>query len=290
MDVQQRNSAPGKRRSLPLSLFGLLPPARRFWVGAASQSVGCLRRVGQPIAELPNPNHQCRQITFCLQRHELVTLQAYTAATLEQEQQQQRQQLNGAGSPPAGDPSLADGGGSSSSEGLPTDSEGQPLLHYSVRSMQPQGLEPPPLAGPRLEEDPLPIQHDPTGRLLGQVNSVEAGRVHGFACLKGAPGAELAVTVYVDGVLAGHGQASLPTQTQAVRRLCQLDGAASNDAAAAAAGQPHVGRDGSGSGVGFVVPLPPLPQGLHTVSMRSDVVGVGRCIAPPAMQFANSVQ
>ncbi|KAL4427755.1 hypothetical protein ABPG75_001844 [Micractinium tetrahymenae] len=192
-------------------------------------------------------------------RTELVEVQARAAAALEQ----QRQQAGGAGSPPAGDPT---GGGDPALAGAGTGGgaghAGQPLLFYSVRSMQPGAQEPPPLTGPKLEEDPLPIQHDPAEKLTGQVNSVEAGRVHGWACLKGAPGAELTVSVYVDGVLAGRGQASLPTQTPAVRRLCQLD-SGGGTAAAAQAGQPHLGRDASG--VGFVVPLPPLPQGLHTL-------------------------
>ncbi|KAL4449403.1 hypothetical protein ABPG77_007047 [Micractinium sp. CCAP 211/92] len=192
-------------------------------------------------------------------RTELVEVQARAAAALEK----QRQLAGGAGSSPAGDsagggdPALAGAGG-----GNPADPTAQPLLFYSVRSMQPGTQEPPPLAGPRVEEDPLPIQHDPAEKLTGQVNSVEAGRVHGWACLKGGAAAELAVSVYVDGVLAGRGQASLPTQTPAVRRLCQLDSGA-GDSAAARAGQPHLGRDTSG--VGFVVPLPPLPQGLHTL-------------------------
>lgn len=185
--------------------------------------------------------------------------QSRTAAALEQ----QRQLTGGKGSSPAGDPAgsgdpaLAGAGASN-----PVDPAAQPLLFYSVRGMQPGAQEPPPLTGPRIEEDPLPIQHDPAQKLTGQVNSVEAGRVHGWACLKGGGASELTVSAYVDGMLAGRGQASLPTQTPAVRRLCQLDGGG----AVAQAGQPHPGRDASG--VGFVVPLPPLPQGLHTVRLR----------------------
>lgn len=212
------------------------------------------------------------------QRTELVEVQARAAAALEK----QRQLAGGAGSSPAGDsagggdPALAGAGG-----GNPADPTAQPLLFYSVRSMQPGTQEPPPLAGPRVEEDPLPIQHDPAEKLTGQVNSVEAGRVHGWACLKGGAAAELAVSVYVDGVLAGRGQASLPTQTPAVRRLCQLDSGA-GDSAAARAGQPHLGRDTSG--VGFVVPLPPLPQGLHTV--RWCRAEAGRAPAMPLRLLA----
>jgi len=145
-----------------------------------------------------------------------------------------------------------------------TVAEGQPLLFYSVRAQQQFGPEPPLLVGPRLEDDPLPLGSDAVGRLLGQVNSVEAGRVHGWACFKGALGTDLAITVYVDGVRVGQAQALLPTQTSAVRRLCHMDTLA---LAGAQQEQQAVMRGGEG-GVGFVVPLPPLPEGLHVVSCR----------------------
>lgn len=157
------------------------------------------------------------------------------------------------GSPPAGDPATD----AALSGGALEQAGGQPLLFYSVRSMQPGGAEPPPLSGPRLEEDPAPIQVDPEGHLLGQVNSVEAGRVHGWACVKGTPGSELTISVYVDGVLAGRGAANLQNAAPAVRRMCGVEGLVAQ--------QPHLARAGEDVGVGFVVPLPPLPQGLHTV-------------------------
>ncbi|EFN59688.1 hypothetical protein CHLNCDRAFT_133227 [Chlorella variabilis] len=172
-------------------------------------------------------------------------------------------------SSPAGaegsNPALPAGGGGGEGE------EGQPLLFYSVRSQHPLGSEAAELAGPRLEEDPLPLGVDPEGRLLGQVNSVEAGRVHGWACVRGSLAADLAVTVYVDGVRVGQSAATLPTQAQPVRQLCQLD---ATSAAAAAQQQAALAVPGGG-GVGFVVPLPPLPQGLHvglTSRARRDML------------------
>ena len=118
---------------------------------------------------------------------------------------------------------------------------------------------------------------------------VEAGRVHGWVCLKGTPHADLKVTAYVDGVRAGTAQATLPTQSQHVQRLCQLDAFALEDdaaagsagagaggsgvAAAAAGGQQAlaVSEGGGGVGVGFIVPLPPLPQGIHVVGAVRSV-------------------
>lgn len=146
--------------------------------------------------------------------------------------------------------------------------ETQPVLFYSVRPVQ--GPEPEPPRGPALEADAVPVATDPQEQLAGQVHMVEAGRAHGFACIKGTPGADLEVVAYVDGIEVGRTQATLPTQTPTVARLCQLEEEPPAGFAAAAAQQqqPRLGADGAAVGVGFVVPLPPLPAGVHVVSLR----------------------
>lgn len=57
------------------------------------------------------------------------------------------------------------------------------VLYYSVRSTPSGGPRAPPLTGPKIESD-LPTQAW-DDRLLGQIDSVEAGIVSGWACLKG---------------------------------------------------------------------------------------------------------
>lgn len=177
------------------------------------------------------------------------------------------------------------GGAEAAALSLDGGEERQPVLFYSVRAAG--GDKVLPLAGPRLEDDAVAVQWDPQGRLVGQVNLVEAGRVHGWACVKGQLGADLQVVAYVDGVEVGRAQAVLPTPSPGVNRVCQLDGLLAEQAAAGGA-QPHLGG-AAGGGVGFVVPLPPLAQGLHAVSSTGRGVGcrgAGRaaphaCVAPP---------
>ena len=57
------------------------------------------------------------------------------------------------------------------------------MLYYSVRSTPSGGPHAPPLTGPKIESD-LPTQ-EWDERLLGQIDSVEAGTVSGWACLRG---------------------------------------------------------------------------------------------------------
>ncbi len=57
------------------------------------------------------------------------------------------------------------------------------VLYYSVRSTPSGGPRAPPLTGPKIESD-LPTQ-EWDERLLGQIDSVEAGTVSGWACLRG---------------------------------------------------------------------------------------------------------
>lgn len=57
------------------------------------------------------------------------------------------------------------------------------VLYYSVRSTPSGGPHAPPLTGPKIEND-LPTQ-EWDERLLGQIDSVEAGTVSGWACLRG---------------------------------------------------------------------------------------------------------
>jgi hypothetical protein len=232
---------------------------------------------------LPSLQQQCLS-SIPLQRTELAAAaqagSGQGGLPHEQQLQQQQQQRAPASSDPVGLDVLAGGGSLDDDLGLQ-----QPLLYFSVRSAPPLGPEPPPLSGPSLEADGLPIQQDPLGRLVGQVSMVEAGRVHGWVCLKGIPYADLKVTAYVDGVRAGTAQATLPTQSQHVQRLCQLDAFALEDdaaagsagaggsgvAAAAAGGQQALAVSEGGVGVGFIVPLPPLPQGIHVVGAVRSV-------------------
>ena len=177
------------------------------------------------------------------------------------------------GSPALQEPSLPGGGGlvaghevgSVSRDGV---EEQQPVLFYSIRSAA-GSEEPLPPSGARLEDDPVPVRWEPHSQLAGQVSLVEAGRVHGWACLKGTLGADLAVSVYVDGVEVGRATAVLPTQGAAVNRLCQIEGLL-----AAQQGQPgqpgddqqaQPAQEAARAGVGFVVPLPSLEQGVHAV-------------------------
>lgn len=208
------------------------------------------------------------------QREELAAVHtSATSAALQHQPQQQQQQQQLQPTPAAGAGSTIDAG-----DGLRLASaaEEQPLLFYSVRAQPPPGQEAPPLDGPPLDADTLPLSSDPDGKLLGQVNLVEAGRVHGWACVKGSQADALTVTVYVDGVQVGASQAVLPTQTSHVRQLCQLDPPGGAAAAAEEALQEaalHVGR----GGVGFVVPLPPLAEGLHVVRLARVLFPKGCC-------------
>jgi hypothetical protein len=63
------------------------------------------------------------------------------------------------------------------------------VLFYSIRA----GAGPAsPLQGSRLEDDGIPVQ--PTNdQLLGQIDSVEAGEMTGWACMKGYMGKPLQV-------------------------------------------------------------------------------------------------
>ena len=191
---------------------------------------------------------------------------------------------NGVGSPSLQQPALPGGGGLASGLEVGTASrdgaeEQQPVLFYSVRSTA-GSEEPPPLSGARLEDDPVPVRWEPQSRLAGQVSLVEAGRVHGWACLKGTLGTDLAVSVYVDGVEVGRATAVLPTQGEAVNRLCQIEGLlAAQQAQQAGGDQPAQPALEARTGVGFVVPLPPLEQGVHAVRRSGRVVPVvgGAC-------------
>ena len=81
---------------------------------------------------------------------------------------------------------------------------------------------PPPLDGPRLQDDPLPV-HASDGVMLGQVDQVDGGTVSGWACIPGVDSAPLQVTMYVDGVEVGKVEASLEMPHASIRRLCQVD-------------------------------------------------------------------
>ncbi len=95
------------------------------------------------------------------------------------------------------------------------------VLFYNARTYT---TTPPPLEGPLLKDDPLPIQPAPEGTLLGQIDVVEHGRVQGWACVPGGGvGSPLIVVVYVDGIEVGRTHASLPETHRPIRRLCQLD-------------------------------------------------------------------
>lgn len=83
-----------------------------------------------------------------------------------------------------GDLSALPGGPSS-----PAGAEAEPpVLHYSVR--QHDGADPPALTGPTTESDLPPVAAG-DGSVLGQVDSIEAGRVTGWACQRGAPATTL---------------------------------------------------------------------------------------------------
>lgn len=202
----------------------------------------------------------CSCCLAALQRTELATAQAASAQ-------------------PGASPTAADqwgvGVGTADIDGPGGQLEHQPLLFYSVRPLA-AGAEPEPLQGAALDADPLPIQWDSADRLAGQVHRVEAGRVHGFACLKGAHDSPLEVVAYVDGVEAGRTQAALPTQSPAIDRLCQLEAALPSGAMEQQ--QPRLAAAGA-TGVGFVVPLPALPAGTHAVStLRQGAAGPGSFI------------
>eukprot|EP00887_Chlorella_sp_A99_P003159 scaffold9.g3159.t1 len=101
------------------------------------------------------------------------------------------------------------------------------------------------------------------GTLLGQVDAIEAGVVHGWACLRGSKTTSLSVVLFVDGVRVAEAVADQPTQSSIVHRLCEQDAAAGADGgggagAAAQAQPPH-------AGVRWRAQLPPLPEGRHEV-------------------------
>lgn len=192
------------------------------------------------------------------------------------------------GSPALQEPSLPGGGGlvaghevgSVSRDGV---EEQQPVLFYSIRSAA-GSEEPLPLSGARLEDDPVPVRWEPQSQLAGQVSLVEAGRVHGWACVKGTLGADLAVSVYVDGVEVGRATAVLPTQGAAVNRLCQIEGLlAAQQGQQVQPGddqQAQPAQEAARTGVGFVVPLPPLEQGVHAVREAGRHAFMGRLLVP----------
>jgi hypothetical protein len=201
------------------------------------------------------------------------------------ELQQQAQQLSEAAAALANEPSS------------PAGAEREPLvLHYSVRPRGVHAGDAPPLEGPTVEQDQPPVGLG-DGSLLGQVDSVEAGQASGWACLRGAPGADLQARGLRASVRASvlcvpaRGPPALrsarpapsihssPVSVHAfpAQVVVYIDGVRAA-AAAAAGSHPRaatLGRlcgldtDGTGGpawGLGFVAQLPPLDPGMHEAS------------------------
>lgn len=74
------------------------------------------------------------------------------------------------------------------------------ILFYSIRS----GAGPAsPLQGSRLEDDGIPIQ-PLNDHLMGQIDSIEAGEMTGWACMKGYMGKPLQVRFKEDTIVMHH--------------------------------------------------------------------------------------
>lgn len=147
---------------------------------------------------------------------------------------------------------LTDSNGDSTNADIRTVQGSDDVLYYSVRSTPSGGPRAPPLTGPKIESD-LPTQ-EWDERLLGQIDSVEAGTVSGWACLRGQLEKPLQVVLYVDGVRIGEAAASGDTPHHIIHRLCEIDMDMAGDM-----------QQPAQQGVGFTLKLPELQQGRHEI-------------------------